>query len=170
MTTDHDSEDELLLYWSGELDDEAARTVERRLSADPEAVAYLASLNQLRNQVDELPVMRPEHPIAPKVSGNSQANSNSVSFPFLRRLVPIAAAAAVAFSLGAFFVKTKQSDAPSPEIADAITTPNANLDSPRDKLSARLFSSSKRFTSDASFNDALERAQRIKSRLDSDPI
>lgn len=169
--TNETKQEELLLYWSGELDEETSRKVEARLRKDPEAVAYLAELNQLQHQVKDVPRNYPECSMIPEALASNESDGTIVPFPFWRRLVPIAVAAVIILGLGLFqLFQTEPTSAPAPKTVQSSNSALSEVTTSEDKLSNRLFSSQKRFTSSLRFEDAQERVKRIRTQLNTNSI
>ena len=57
------TEDELLLYWSNELDADRVQAVEAQLQCDPKAAAYLEKLGVLQEAIQDVPQEESRDPI-----------------------------------------------------------------------------------------------------------
>ena len=166
MTT-QDYED-LMLYWSGELDESSQERVARRLESDPEAVAYLASLEELQTDFKQL-----EPPSLPRALAQETVSRELASEKVLpmqpRRhfhwLGTVAALLVIGFT--AFMLMPKQqsevtkkpasSENVSPEVVTPPATPKA--------LSKRLFVAKSRFGRTERIRETKERTRKIRSRL-----
>ena len=92
------TEDDLLLYWSGEADSKLSAEIEALLEKDPAAQRYLEELDQLnvlRGELADLPAMNPSRSFALEAVTERLVKKKIPRFP----LPWIAAAAAVILSL-----------------------------------------------------------------------
>lgn len=84
--------DEILLYWSGELDEGTSRKVERMLKEDPEARACYEEVCEFWDVLDGLPRHEPTRPYAEEAIAGNATGKPLRRFPLWRA---VGAAAAV---------------------------------------------------------------------------
>ncbi len=169
MTTqDHE---ELLLYWSGELDESARARIAHRLENDGDAAAYLSELQELHAEFEQFDPPVSSRPLAQEAVTRALARERIVSLP-KRRLHTwsIAAAAALAVVGFAMFMIATQ-----PEAETAHSPPNERLTeedpaippekSVSEPLSKRLFVAKPRFLKAERFKATRERVRKIRSGL-----
>ncbi len=166
--------DDILLYWSDELDAPERLAVEERLRQNPQAAAYLAELEDLGDSLKHLPTAEPKRPLAREtvleVVRHPQ-RAKVTAFPNWARLSAIAALAMGSIALGAHFLQ--QPSAEEPDTTAIVIEPTPTLpsraQSPTTKapprVSNRLFAKESRFTSNARLQNARKRASKIRTRL-----
>ncbi|MEM9480279.1 MAG: hypothetical protein AAGA58_11565 [Verrucomicrobiota bacterium] len=158
--------DQLLLYWSGELDPEEAKRIENQLATDPEALAYLEELQDLRKDFETLPKITPT-----KVAASAVAEFSEPAKP--RRVVMPWLAAAAAVVIVGFFVTRGLENPESKAIVESpkeesVTTQEEIVETPKRTLSKSLFASQTRFsTSERYQSPSRERLRRIRDSRES---
>lgn len=166
------TEDDLLLYWSNELEAHRVRAVEEHLECDPKAAAYLAELDGLHEAIQDVPQEGPSEPITEDTVARYQRPSKITVLPKPLRITAIAAGFAVLATTGLLVMRpwsTPQASTTaqiSPEkstgaekavgIAEAANEP---------LLSQRLFANRSPHSSNARVRAAWERAGRIRGLL-----
>ena len=162
-TEDHDS---LLLYWSGELDEVSHTRVARQLEDDPEAAAFLASLQELKSDFAQL---EPPSSKGSLTSGIVKASlsEKEVPMPVSRTKPWLMAAAALVVLGGATVVFLRSPEPVITEIPPPLLeerTPDLPISAPK-VLSKRLFMAKSRFLNPKRVKAARERVRKARTRL-----
>ena len=154
---DSKTENDLLLYWSGEADSKLSAEIEALLEKDPAAQRSLDELDQLnvlRDELADLPAMNPSRSFALEAVTERKATR----FP----LAWIAAAAAV-IAVGAkswFHEGTSQAE----EVV-VKEEESSNEPATRAKLSKRLFSTRPQDPALERISIARDRARKLRTEL-----
>lgn len=157
---DSKTEDDLLLYWSGEADSKLSAEIEALLEKDPAAQRSLDELDQLnvlRDELADLPAMNPSRSFALEAVTERKATR----FP----LAWIAAAAAViaVIAVGAkswFHEGTSQAEEVVVKEEETSSEPGT-----RAKLSKRLFSTRPQDPALERISIARDRARKLRTEL-----
>jgi len=166
------TEDELLLYWSNELDADRVQAVEAQLQCDPKAAAYLEKLGVLQEAIQDVPQEESRDPITEDTVARYQRTSKITVFPKPLRIAALAACFAVLATAG-LLVMQPWSTPQAP--ATARISPEKSTDAEKaveiaevanePLLSDRLFASGSPQSSNARVKAAWERAGRIRGLL-----
>ena len=154
---DSKTENDLLLYWSGEADSKLSAEIEALLEKDPAAQRSLDELDQLnvlRDELADLPAMNPSRSFALEAVTERKATR----FP----LAWIAAAAAV-IAVGAkswFHEGTSQAEEVVVKEEETSSEPAT-----RAKLSKRLFSTRPQDPALERISIARDRARKLRTEL-----
>ncbi|MBL6920525.1 MAG: hypothetical protein ISR39_00030 [Akkermansiaceae bacterium] len=154
---DSKTENDLLLYWSGEADSKLSAEIEALLEKDPAAQRSLDELDQLnvlRDELADLPAMNPSRSFALEAVTERKATR----FP----LAWIAAAAAV-IAVGAkswFHEGTSQAEEVVVKEEETSSEPGT-----RAKLSKRLFSTRPQDPALERISIARDRARKLRTEL-----
>ena len=147
---------QLLLFWSGELDPAERAGIEERLAADSEAQDYLDELNLLSSQIDKLADPDTSGVASRAIERELRSGEKKVvAFPLWKRVIwPAAIAAAIIIAV--FFIpKAYQPDSPStppvvkapspvPETSKPTTTGNFIAERRKSDVSKRVRSAQAR--------------------------
>ncbi len=159
-----DNTDELLLYWSGELDPGEKQKIEGRLAADTEARTYLEELDFLRTKFDSLPAPPVERTPAESAVQDFHSPRKSLGAP-LRWLAAAAAVALTAFLL--VQLVDRKPSRPSPVVEkNRGNVLKANPEMER-TLSSQLFANKTRFSSPDRSSSPRERVRRFRTYIES---
>ena len=166
------TEDDLLLYWSNELDADRVQAVEEHLQCDPKAAAYLAKLDGLQKAIQEVPQEESREPITEDTVVRYQPTSKITVFQQPLRITAIAAGFAILVTAGLLVLRPWSiPQAPvtariSPEKStDAEKTVEITEVANEPLLSERLFASRSPHSSNARVKAAWEHAGRIRGLL-----
>lgn len=147
--------DEVLLYWSGELDPGSTGAVEQQLESNPAARAYFEELKQMSAAVESLPRVESSRSFA----AEAVPEKKTLAFPISFRWLAVAAAIIVL----AVIVVEKP---PLPN--DAVRSePIAAAPKEPEKLSDRLFAYQRHAMPDARIRSVQLRARNLRSQLTS---
>ena len=167
------TEDDLLLYWSNELDADRVQAVEEHLQCDPKAAAYLAKLDGLQEAIQEVPQEESREPITEDTVARYQRPSKTILMPKPLRITVIAAGFAILATAGLLVIRPWSTPQPpaaariSPEkLTDAEKAVEIAGVANEPLLSERLFASRSPHSSNARVKAAWERAGRIRGLLD----
>lgn len=138
--------DKILLYWSGELDADASRKVEKLLREDPDARACYDELGEFWDLLDSLPKHEPSRSYAEEAIARDASSNTSRRFPWWRTVG--AAAAVVLAATVVFQVLAPTRSAGPQEVTNHEIVPTAPVPERRPLLSSgSQFSDWKRTTS-----------------------
>ena len=94
------TEDELLLYWSNELDADRVQAVEAQLQCDPKAASYLEKLGVLQEAIQDVPQEESREPITEDTVARYQRTSKITVLPKPLRSAALAAGFAILATAG----------------------------------------------------------------------
>ena len=159
---DSKTEDDLLLYWSGEADSKLSAEIEALLEKDPAAQRYLDELDQLnvlRDELADLPVMN---------SSRSFALEAVTARKVTRFSLPWIAAAAAAAVIAVIAVGTKSwLHEGTSQVEEVVVKEKESSNEPatRAKLSKRLFSTRPQDPALERISIARDRARKLRTEL-----
>jgi anti-sigma factor RsiW len=168
-----DTQNMLLLYWSGEADESQSLEVEALLETDAEARLYLDELGELDalgGGLAELPASTPSRAFAAEAVAGHLAETKATRISF----VQIGAVAAAMFVLVAIGLKLlPSSDASRDKLANeelpTADAPVAGSSMPRPKLSERLFVAREFVPKPTRISAARERVRQLRTGLRDQP-
>lgn len=144
--------DDVLLYWSGELDPESAGVVEKQLESNGAARDYFEELKQMGAAVESLPRVEASRSFA----AGAVSEKSPLAFPIPFRWLAVAAAVAVLAVVGL--------ETPPPRDA-APSEPKAAAPKAPEKLSDRLFAYQRNAMPEARIRSVQLRARNLRSQL-----
>lgn len=192
-------DDDLLLYWSNELEPAERAAVEARLRDDPEAAAYLDELSGLAEAMEALPrndappslsrrTIADFDPGSPPLKATPDPDENLVTLPGKPWFTHWMAIAAGLIAVALLVFLYARPDTTSPQVVEQAPPPpvapsDANkavspspdssvkeVTSPTpSRVASRLFAKDSRFTSNGRFRAARERLQKLRSQLPNHP-
>ena len=158
------TEDDLLLYWSGEADSKLSAEIEALLEKDPAAQRYLEELDQLNvlcGELADLPAMNPSRSFALEAVTERLVKKKIPRFP-----LPWIAAAAAVIAVIAVGTKSWFHEGTSP--AEEVVVKEEETSSEpatRAKLSERLFSTRPQDPALERISIARDRARKLRTEL-----
>ena len=170
---DQKTQDDLLLYWSGEADATQTAAVEALVEADFEARKYFEELgwfDALRDELAELPAMNPSRNFAAEAVAGARVARKVSRFP-----LSWIAAAAAAIALVALGIKSwphESNDQVNASVVEEGKLPGRSVNEEpavRPKLSQRLFSSRRREPAIERISIARDRARKLRTELNHIP-
>ena len=161
---DSKTEDDLLLYWSGEADSKLSAEIEALLEKDPAAQRYLDELDQLnvlRDELADLPVMNSSRSFALEAVTARKVTR----FP-LPWIAAAAAAAAAVIAVIAVGTKSWLHEGTS-QVEEVVVKEKESSNEPatRAKLSKRLFSTRPQDPALERISIARDRARKLRTEL-----
>jgi anti-sigma factor RsiW len=163
---DSKTEDDLLLYWSGEADSKLSAEIEALSEKDPAAQRYLGELdklNVLRDELVDLPMMNSSRSFALEAVTERLVERKVTRFP----LPWIAAAAAAAvIAVIAVGIKSWLHEGTS-QVEEVVVKEKESSNEPatRAKLSKRLFSTRPQDPALERISIARDRARKLRTEL-----
>ena len=165
---DSKTEDDLLLYWSGEADSKLSAEIEALLEKDPAAQRYLDELDQLnvlRDELADLPVMNSSRSFALEAVTERLVERKVTRFP-LPWIAAAAAAAAAVIAVIAVGTKSWLHEGTS-QVEEVVVKEKESSNEPatRAKLSKRLFSTRPQDPALERISIARDRARKLRTEL-----
>ena len=165
---DSKTEDDLLLYWSGEADSKLSAEIEALSEKDPAAQRYLGELdklNVLRDELVDLPMMNSSRSFALEAVTERLVERKVTRFPLPWIAVAVAAAAAV-IAVIAVGIKSWLHEGTS-QVEEVVVKEKESSNEPatRAKLSKRLFSTRPQDPALERISIARDRARKLRTEL-----
>ena len=148
--------DEILLYWSGELDPDSAGAVEQQLESNAAARDYFEELKEMAAAVDSLPRVESSHSFADVAAAG--VPEKEITFPIPFRWLAVAAALVLLLVVGL--------ETPQPRV-EVRTDPVVSAPKEPEKLSDRLFAYQRHAMPEARIRAVQLRARNLRSQLTS---
>lgn len=163
---DSKTEDDLLLYWSGEADSKLSAEIEALSEKDPAAQRYLGELdklNVLRDELVDLPMMNSSRSFALEAVTERLVERKVTRFPL--PWIAVAAAAAV-IAVIAVGIKSWLHEGTS-QVEEVVVKEKESSNEPatRAKLSKRLFSTRPQEPALERISIARDRARKLRTEL-----
>lgn len=161
---DSKTEDDLLLYWSGEADSKLSAEIEALSEKDPAAQRYLGELdklNVLRDELVDLPMMNSSRSFALEAVTERLVERKVTRFP-----LPWIAAAAAVIAVIAVGIKSWLHEGTS-QVEEVVVKEKESSNEPatRAKLSKRLFSTRPQDPALERISIARDRARKLRTEL-----
>ena len=167
---DSKTEDDLLLYWSGEADSKLSAEIEALSEKDPAAQRYLGELdklNVLRDELVDLPMMNSSRSFALEAVTERLVERKVTRFPLPWIAAAAAAAAAAAvIAVIAVGIKSWLHEGTS-QVEEVVVKEKESSNEPatRAKLSKRLFSTRPQDPALERISIARDRARKLRTEL-----